>query len=243
MSCFFQTNRSSRLVMNFAISTNTCELKSIPHSTLAFSRLPALVTAATWVSESKTISHLWAWLWPCVRIDYYEDRNNYYKENKLSISRNPLLWQVVNQMVSEVNGFLQKGAKGQSLGTFLFGTGLGRRARKLGLESNQPPTKGKLYLCRERAYVRIHARGQAWEKKRRHGRRGRKTSSIFQEHLELSWTGAPGERSVLLRQPHSREAATGKKCGQEKIFISTGTQSRHDIKGKLFAFGKQVVLV
>lgn len=89
----------------------------------------------------------------------------------------------------------------------------------------------------------IHPRGQAWERKRRYGRRGRNTSSIFQEHLELSWKGASDERSVLLRQPHSREATTGRKRGQEKIFISTGTQSRHYIKGKLFAFGKQVVLV
>lgn len=44
---FFQTNRSSRLVMNSAISANTSELRSIPHSTLAFSPLLALVIAAT----------------------------------------------------------------------------------------------------------------------------------------------------------------------------------------------------
>lgn len=56
-------------------------------------------------------------------------------------------------MVSEVNGFLQKGRKEQSLCTFLFGIGLGGRVGKLGLENNQPPTKRKLHVFVERGHM------------------------------------------------------------------------------------------
>lgn len=41
------------------------------------------------------------------------------------------------------------------------------------------------------------------------GRQGKKTSSIFQEHLELSWNSASYERSILLTPIQGKSLQAG----------------------------------
>lgn len=101
-------------------------------------------------------------------------------------------------MVSEVNVFLTERGKRTKPLHFLIWDRAGWKSRKTGT-GNKPAThQGETMSLWRDSMCQIHPRGQAWERKKRYGRQGRKTSSIFQDHLQLSWKGVSYERSVLL---------------------------------------------